>query len=132
MIILTSTKGDNVTVFVHKELLCFFSTYYAAAPNGNSSETHKAYPKVDLHGKELESFVAWLYTGEILEHDDATFCALDLYLFADLVDIMALHRAAISHVMKHVGDKPDVALELSYRDATYMLEHTAESSPLQK
>ncbi|KAI4762066.1 hypothetical protein E4T52_05709 [Aureobasidium sp. EXF-3400] len=89
------SKEDQVVVSVHKKLLCFFSSYYHAALNGKFLEAHKKRFEVDLSGEHLQGFTRWLYTGEAME--DAL---VELYIFADRVDIMALRRDVISELAK--------------------------------
>ncbi|KAI4738391.1 hypothetical protein E4T50_11144 [Aureobasidium sp. EXF-12298] len=87
------SSEDQVVVLIHKELLCFFSSYYSAALKGKFLEAEKNQFEVDLDGDDLESFVTWIYTGKLA--GDTQYCYVNLYVFADLVDIMALRRQVI-------------------------------------
>jgi hypothetical protein len=108
-------------VSVHRKLLCFFSSYFSAALNGKFLEAQKDHFEVELLGKHLKSFVTWIYTGGMTQaamgHD------IDLYIFADQVDIMALRRAALNQVAKKKR-------LLTYEHFAYLHQNLAQGSPL--
>ncbi|CAD0112147.1 unnamed protein product [Aureobasidium uvarum] len=86
-------------VSIHRKLLCLFSSYYAAALNGNFLEANKDRFEVDLSGEHLRAFAVWIYTGSLgrMSDDyDGMCCLTSLYLFADQVNILALRRRTIS------------------------------------
>jgi hypothetical protein len=95
---LASTK-DEVVVSIHKELLCFFSSYYSAALNGNFLEAQKDQFEVELSGGDLKSFATWIYTGD-LSRSTTRRCSITLYIFADLVDIIALRHKTVSSLAR--------------------------------
>ncbi|KAI4744540.1 hypothetical protein E4T50_05141 [Aureobasidium sp. EXF-12298] len=116
-----SSKRAKVVVSVHRELLCFFSSYFSAALNGKFLEAQKDYFEVELLGQRLKSFVTWIYTGGMTQaamgHD------IDLYVFSDQVDIMALRRAALNQVAKKKR-------LLAYDHLAYLHQNLAQTSPL--
>lgn len=97
IITLVSNKDDEDDVTVHKELLCFFSPYYAAALNGKFLEAQKGQFEVDLNGEDLRMFIAWIYTGELTT---GSLQNANLFIFADQVDILALRRDILSQLSK--------------------------------
>ncbi|THX83213.1 hypothetical protein D6D04_03081 [Aureobasidium pullulans] len=119
---LVSNKG-NTTVSVHKELLCFFSPYYEAALKGNFTEATTDSLQVDLTNRALKMFVRWIFTGEVasprcLSHD------FNLYIFADLVDIVALRRMIMTRIQGYSEDIPE------YSAVKLALMNLPEFSPL--
>ncbi|KAI5242673.1 hypothetical protein E4T43_04676 [Aureobasidium subglaciale] len=87
---LRSAEGELQSI--NKALLCYYSTYYAAALDGQFAEAHRKVFDVDLSDKQLKVFVDWIYTGrlELLawEREDR----LMLYIFADFSDNLAFRR----------------------------------------
>ncbi|CAD0100292.1 unnamed protein product [Aureobasidium mustum] len=121
---LASTK-DGVVVSIHKGLLCFFSSYYAAALNGNFLEAEKDRFEVGLSGAQLQAFAEWIYTGTFNVHDrEDEFLFISLYIFADLVDIIALRRSAISHIA-------DLSI-VSWSMVELILKNVTQNSPLRR
>jgi len=102
MITIKSQKGDSSPEFsagVHKELLCFYSPYYAAAMKGQFAESRQDSFTLELNHRQTQLFVEWLYTGRVEveywrgEHNDDLHT---LYVFADQTDIIALRRSIMS------------------------------------
>lgn len=124
MIKLASTK-DEVEVFVHKELLCFFSPYYLAALNGNFLEAQKDRFEVSLSGKQLKCFVAWIYTGKLSE-PRSWVCDIRLFIFADRVDIIALRR----DILRGISESDEVLPD--YGSVLLMLKNITQHSPLHR
>jgi hypothetical protein len=118
------SNDGKLEVPVHKELLCFFSSYYTAAPKGNFSEKQKNRFDVALSSERLKSFIAWLYTGNIHDNVCVEEGCLKLYIFADLVDILALRRGALTEL----SDME--TLEPSYQNVKSALEDLTQSSQL--
>ncbi|THZ80979.1 hypothetical protein D6C84_06955 [Aureobasidium pullulans] len=117
------SKTGEVTVSVHRELLCFFSSYYRAALKGNFSEAKTDSLIVDLSGKNLKDFVTWIYTGEIITTDET--CDARLYVFGDQVDSLALRRSVLNEM--HGKD----AL-VRYEVIEILLSNLPEASALRK
>jgi hypothetical protein len=102
MIEIKSQNDDSGSAFcadVHKELLCFYSRYYAAAIKGSFSESRQESFTLELDREQTQLFVEWLYTGRCetdpcqqLDNDD--FHAL--YVFADKTDIIAFRRSIMT------------------------------------
>ncbi|KAI4842968.1 hypothetical protein E4T44_07004 [Aureobasidium sp. EXF-8845] len=113
---------DEVVVSVHKELLCFFSPYYTAALKGNFVEAQKDQFEVDLSGKQLESFAAWIYTGKLKVLTTTNYIAL--YILADQVDIMALRRDTVSDISRRE------AVFLEYAEVRVVLKNVTQQSQL--
>ncbi|KAG9524732.1 hypothetical protein KCV07_g1652, partial [Aureobasidium melanogenum] len=107
---------------VNKELLCYFSPYYAAALNGRFAEARQDIFHVDLSGKQLQVFINWIYTGKLelqsWEREDR----VKLYVFADLVDILALRRL----IMTEKGRME------RYREVGLVMSHLPSSSPYRR
>jgi len=102
MITIKSQKGDSSPEFgagVHKELLCFYSPYYAAAMKGQFAESRQDSFTLELNHRQTQVFVEWLYTGRIQveywrgKHNDDLHT---LYVFADQTDIIALRRSIMT------------------------------------
>lgn len=121
---LASTK-DEVVVFIHDELPCFFSSYYAAALKGSFLEAQKDRFDVDLSGKDLESLATWIYTGKCVQPDNWV-CLVNLYIFADQVDIIALRRDILRWLSKSKAKLAD------YEDVRLMLKNVTQQSELYK
>lgn len=121
--LVSNEDEDKEEVTVHKELLCFFSPYYAAALNGNFLEAQKDQFEVDLDGEDLQNFAAWIYTGELSkERLENT----NLYVFADQVDILALRRDALSQLSKLEYDM------LAYQCVKHILNNVTQQSQIYK
>jgi hypothetical protein len=117
---------DEVVVTVHQELLCFFSLYYNAALNGNFLEAKKDCFEVALSGDRLMSFMTWLYTGEISTDKRPVPCLLELYVFADQADILALRREALRRLSKSKSFMP------GYNSVMLVLQNVMPESQLYK
>ena len=81
--------------------MCFFSSYYAAALNGKFIEAKNDRFEVDLSEEHLHAFADWIYTGSfnmefLSETEECLY--VNLYLFADQMDIIALRRSALSNL----------------------------------
>jgi hypothetical protein len=100
------SKDGGLVVPVHKELLCFFSSYYSAALNGKFLEAEKGQFEVDLSDERLKTFTGWLYTGDVFVDEGAALCYMELYIFADLVDIIALRRETITQLSEMTELEP--------------------------
>ncbi|THV82064.1 hypothetical protein D6D26_10288, partial [Aureobasidium pullulans] len=105
MIQIQSQGNDDDKLYratVHKELLCFYSTYYTAAIKDQFSEAQKHLFTVELSYEQTRLFVTWLYSGrlehqpdELIDEEDA----YALYIFADQTDIIALRRTVMTFVI---------------------------------
>ena len=102
MIQVKSQKDDSGPEFctgVHKELLCFYSPYYAAAMKGQFAESRQDSFTLELNHRQTQLFVEWLYTGRFEvefwrgKHNDDLHT---LYVFADQTDIIALRRSIMT------------------------------------
>ncbi|CAD0112098.1 unnamed protein product, partial [Aureobasidium uvarum] len=107
---------------VNKELLCYFSPYYAAALNGRFAEANQQIFHVDLSGKQLHVFTNWIHTGRLDLHSWEREDRVMLYIFADLVDILALRR----QIMTEKGTME------RYREVGLVFLHLPSSSPLRR
>ncbi|KAH0157301.1 hypothetical protein KCU67_g7960, partial [Aureobasidium melanogenum] len=123
------SSQDGFEVSIHRELLCFFSSYYNAALNGKFLEATKDRFEVDLSEEHLHSFSYWIYTGsfnvELLsgsESEESLY--VKLYIFADQMDILALRRSAISHL----ADADPLTWDL----VKLILMNLPENSPLRR
>lgn len=121
---LVSNEDENEDVVtVHKELLCFFSPYYAASLNGKFLEAQKDQFEVDLVGQDLRVFISWIYTGELTEESSQN---ANLYVFADQVDILALRRDALSQLSRRRKQM------LKYCGVKHVLENVTQQSQIYK
>lgn len=112
---------------IHRELLCFFSSYYAAALNGKFIEAKNDRFEVDLSEEHLHAFADWIYTGSfnmefLSETEECLY--VNLYLFADQMDIIALRRSALSNL---ADQEP-----LSWESVKVILMNLPETSLLRK
>ena len=130
MITVKSLKDDTGTVFstdVHKELLCLYSPYYAAAIKGKFAESRQDSFTLELNEKRTQLFVEWLYTGRVEvefwrgTHNDDLHA---LYVFADQTDIIALRRSIMSY-LAIAGRVPPTG-----RDMTRLVSQLPDSSGL--
>ncbi|THY18955.1 hypothetical protein D6D01_07163 [Aureobasidium pullulans] len=111
------------TVSVHRELLCFFSPYYKAALKGIFTEATTDSLEVNLTSGTLKMFVKWIYTGEVASMEPFS-RYFNLYIFADLVDMIALRRMIMTHIQDYEEGIP------SYSAVKLGLMNLPESSPL--
>ncbi|THW87389.1 hypothetical protein D6D15_06727 [Aureobasidium pullulans] len=94
---------------IHRDLLSYFSTYYAALIEGGFAEAGTDNIKFDLDYAPATLLVTWLYTGSIsrsAQYSDI----FDLYLFADMTDLGALRKDIIDYLFKNSSSKgnPDL------------------------
>lgn len=130
MIQVKSLKDDNGFEFcadVHKELLCFYSPYYAAAMKGQFAESRQNSFTLELDHRQTQVFVEWLYTGRVEvefwrgKHNDDLHA---LYIFADQTDIIALRRSIMS-CLASAGRVPPTG-----RDMASLVSQLPDSSGL--
>ncbi|KAH0366444.1 hypothetical protein KCU65_g5376, partial [Aureobasidium melanogenum] len=122
------SSQDESEVYIHKDLLCFFSSYYAAALKGEFLEAKKDRFEVDLSGADLKAFRDWIYMGTF-DHLECIEGSVErlyvkLYIFADQVDILALRRSAVSSL----GDVNIIDWDL----VKLILTSLPENSPLRE
>lgn len=103
---LKATEGSNPsTITVHLDLLCSFSRYYTAALKGNFQEAGKDFLSVKTSADILDMAIVWIYTGQLqtTNHNKTTLSAeelIQLYIFADHFDFLALRRTIITYWTK--------------------------------
>ncbi|KAF1351865.1 hypothetical protein BDV97DRAFT_133617 [Delphinella strobiligena] len=103
---LKATEDSNPsTVTIHLDLLCFDSRYYTAALKGSFQEAGKNFLEVETSADVLKMAVVWMYTGQLqtTKHSKTTLSAeelIQLYIFADHFDFLALRRAIITYWAK--------------------------------
>jgi hypothetical protein len=117
-----ASNEDNTVLLIHKDLLRLYSPYYAAAFNGSFIEAQQKRFEVELSSEALKSFVAWLYTGELTHH--TAHCDVDLYIFADKVNILALRRLALDNITEQNV--------LTYEEIRSIHTNLPGSSPLRR
>jgi hypothetical protein len=95
------TTGDW-KVFVHKPLLCFYSSYYKAALLGGFKEATSLHFDLELDRWHTEAFVRWLYSGQLGDRLSSLMIRdmIRLYIFADRVDIPALRRKILTELVE--------------------------------
>ncbi|CAD0100204.1 unnamed protein product, partial [Aureobasidium mustum] len=106
----------------NKALLCYFSSYYAAALNGRFAEARQDIFSVNLSGKQLQVFINWLHTGKLELHSWDREDRVKIYIFADLVDILALRR----EIMTEKGRME------RYREVGLVISHLPRNSPYRR
>lgn len=134
---MTVLQAGEAKIHVHKTLLCWWSKYYDRALNGHFVEASQGLQPVTASEDTLRHAVQWMYTGKLqkrvenrtrvrylrLSIDDA----VEVYLFADQYDILALRRAAISTMSAvYMGDSA-IASNATINKA---VANTVISSPL--
>lgn len=131
---LLSQDGEAVET-VHKELLCMFSKYYAAALQGQFLEARAEQLKVQLDSMDLLLFKTWLYTGYLFTKDIPTL--ITFYVFADRTDMLALRRTVMRELARTVMKKPALTVEapaekepVKLAHVRLVLDNLPESSPL--
>lgn len=105
---------------VNKELLCYFSPYYAAALHGQFAESRQVIFDVDLTGNQLHVLINWVHTGKLDLLDWDREDRIRLYIFADFTDILALRRQIVTH--RDIMEK--------YREIGVVLSSLPSTSPL--
>jgi hypothetical protein len=129
--IITLRATDGETTTVHKELLIFFSKYFKAALEDPFAESTQITLGVDLSGLNLHRFKIWLYTGEIADpkHQEGICeCAnhVLLYIFADMMDILALRRKVMDYITLRAPLLPE------YDTVRIIFTNLPATSPLRK
>ncbi|KAI5270735.1 hypothetical protein E4T47_05850 [Aureobasidium subglaciale] len=129
------SQGDNTSkvyrATVHKELLCFHSTYYAAAMKGQFPEYSLELFTLDLSHEQLWLFVAWLYSGRVEDHLGDSLIEDDiyaLYVFADQTNIIALRRS----IMVLLGTSRDMRVPHFLGHLAKFLRQLTDSCGLRK
>jgi hypothetical protein len=101
MIQLSGSKPDEsgkiFSASVHKELLCFFSPYYAAALKGGFAEATSNTLTLDLPNDRMADVVSWLYSGTIISEEEIDL--MKLYVFADEKMMLAFRRSIMSKLI---------------------------------
>ncbi|THW09068.1 hypothetical protein D6D24_08685 [Aureobasidium pullulans] len=118
MVILLDEDEQN-PFSVHKDLLCFYSPYHDRLLNGPFREAGSTRIKLPVTSLVLKLFSTWLYTGQIITPSTQDACSVnnperriqydrhhtklvDLYIFADSLNCIALERAAFVQLYKLV------------------------------
>lgn len=128
---LTAESDDKVFITVHKELLCGFSPYYRAAIDGSFEEANKSSFTAKTTPEALCMFGRYLYTRDLVHHDDVTLnlnTLVDLYIFADMIGAISLRRDIItvwSVDLDEFGPRFP-----SYKAIDKMNQNLPENSPL--
>jgi hypothetical protein len=104
--------------------LCHYSTYYEAAIFGELQEATSDHFVLELDKNCAQWFVWWLYSGQLRVHGLETEELLQVYIFADRTNILALRRAVIIELVKREMD------DISYRSVLLATENLPPSSPL--
>ncbi|THY52097.1 hypothetical protein D6C97_06481 [Aureobasidium pullulans] len=116
MVILLDEDEQN-PFSVHKDLLCFYSPYHDRLLNGPFKEAGSTWIKLPVTSLVLKLFSTWLYTGQIITPSTQDACSVnnperriqfarhhtklvDLYIFADSLNCIALERAAFVQLYK--------------------------------
>jgi hypothetical protein len=125
--------ADNWKGFVHKPLLCFYSSYYKAALLGGFKEATSPHFDLELDKWNAEEFVRWLYSGQLGDTLSGPMVRdlIRLYSFADKVDIPALRRQILTELV--AKQKPMMKLgeyHLSYESIAIIIDTLPPSSPL--
>lgn len=91
-----SGTSNSRYLAVHLELLCFLLPYFRAAFKGGFQEREKDSLDVEVSQHVLEIVVAWMYTGQLTgEHCLYARTLIDVYIFADKFEFLALRRSII-------------------------------------
>ncbi|KAI4765859.1 hypothetical protein E4T52_02780 [Aureobasidium sp. EXF-3400] len=119
-------NGETFHAFVHKELLCHYSLFYAAALKDGSSESNKDTVTIPLPNDLMETLVSWLYSGIITSgfEDYLT----DLYSFADRHSMLALRRSIMSRLI--LSQDLDADYPMDVQTAIPHLKHLPQDSGL--
>lgn len=117
---------------VHKALLCHYSSYYDAAINGPFQESKSEYFELKLSKGCAEVFMRWLYSGEVGDRiNGPLICELiDLYIFADRVDILALRRKVMTEMVLKTGTHTRIINSISYDRLVLIASSLPPSAPL--
>jgi hypothetical protein len=123
----------NFKVQVHKALLCHYSAYYRAALLGGFQEASSTYLDLKMQRADAEIFIQWLYSGRLsfrsldLNIDDM----IQLYIFADRVDIPALRRQIMTELVEKKTDSLySTTITVTYRRITRITDALPPSAPL--
>ncbi|KAG9659434.1 hypothetical protein KCU64_g3849, partial [Aureobasidium melanogenum] len=119
----TKNSGDPFQAMVHKDLLCFFSTYYRAALQGGFLEASNKSVVLDLKTADCQYLVGWLYSGRL--PDVSRNQLFGLYVFADKTDVLALRRAIMTRIVTSENQ-----MLPAFSQAAVALNSLPSSSPL--
>lgn len=119
----TSTEVIKVQIagkekLLHKELLCFYSKYHNALLTASFQEGAADACVSEMGSAAGSLFVEWLYSGKMTlpimdgEPSDYEPLLVELYVFADAVDCMALRRKIISDITSSQDTTRWLALEV--------------------
>ncbi|KAH0365366.1 hypothetical protein KCU65_g6182, partial [Aureobasidium melanogenum] len=87
---------------IHRNLLCFFATYYRALFEGNFKEAAHNTLILGMDKACCDMFVQWLYTGFIPQHDPWSLC--QLYILADQTMNLTLRRTLMTQLFESKFD----------------------------
>lgn len=90
-----SLVHSETSFHIHVDILCYYSTYYRAALKGAFREADRDALDVDASAQTLRLVIQWLYTGGVAI-TTSTPELVQLYIFADRYDFLALRRQIIS------------------------------------
>ncbi|KAI4727166.1 hypothetical protein E4T49_05084 [Aureobasidium sp. EXF-10728] len=119
--------GKTFQAAVHKDLLCWFSTYYRAALKGGFSEATSQSLVLELNSECCYLLVSWLYTGRWAISDLRWRFLFNLYVFADKTDMLALRRSIMTVVRTW---RQDIRMLPVLEHAAIALKSLPSSSPL--
>jgi hypothetical protein len=129
MINIINTKlnkdGKPFHTSIHKELLCYYSSYYTAALKGGFSEAKKDTITMQLPYDLMTDLVSWLYSGTIISRVETNL--MDLYVFADEKMMLAFRRSIMSRLIECHDPKTGM---LAAKDAMPYLNHLPQYSGL--
>lgn len=119
-------NGKTFHAFVHKELLCHYSPFYAAALKDDFPEFKKDTVTIPLPDDLMETLVSWLYSGIITSgfEDYLT----DLYSFANRHLMLALRRSIMSRLV--LSQDLDADYPMDIQTAMPHLKHLPQNSGL--
>jgi len=125
-IVNTEPDEDDKTFHacVHKDVLCYYSSYYTAALKGGFSEAKQDTVTMELPEYQMRNLVQWLYTGTLISDDESELAGL--YFFADEKMMLAMRRSIMSRMVRFHG----LANGMDSKDAMSYLHRLPQNSDL--
>ncbi|KAI9696023.1 MAG: hypothetical protein M1836_005854 [Candelina mexicana] len=125
---------DAEPFLIHKDLLCFYSSYFRGALEGTFREARENTVLLSDDSVDVfRSFFGWLYTQQFQPSDgqDLTISKLArIYVFADKIGATVLKNQIIDSInLVHSRPKGELA---DNETIDHVFEHTPASSPLRQ
>ncbi|GME65788.1 Btb poz domain containing protein [Neofusicoccum parvum] len=134
---------DKKAFFVHRKLICEFSSFFRAACNGPWKESEEGIVTLPEDGpEEFGIYLKWLYTNELIDKNASTEndahgnpyqigrpnTLARAYVIGDKIQDILFKNAAIGALIQQISTTKSYPTGL----AQYVYENTPEKSPLRR